>query len=143
VHRPLGQQFEDSGAYVTAPAATTGATAPAVLSPATAAAAWAERSRSETGAETESRAETETGVTTALFAHLTAGGAALFVQGAAIVWVAVEGLPRSAELRSGEGAARERATGWSEGEIHVCVLSFDRKPSGLRCVNDISRRIAM
>jgi len=133
VHGPFGQQFEDGGADVTAAASTTGATATVASSAASGTArsegSGAEAGSETTGTETKAGSETETGVATALFtqviAHFATCGATVFVHGPAIVGIAAEGHTWAAEtLRSGEGAARERAFGWGEGGVHVFRFSL-------------------
>jgi hypothetical protein len=91
VHRPVGEQLEDGGTHVTAPAASA-ATRPAA--PAAAGSTGAEASGAEaeattrTEAGTERRSEAEAGVSAAVFTYVvaedTTGLPALFVQRAAV-----------------------------------------------------------
>jgi hypothetical protein len=144
VHRPVGEQLEDRGTHVTAPAAsaTTGSAAAASARSARTEtrSTWAEAAGTEaeaaTGAEaawTECRPETEAaGVAAAVFADVVAevatGLSALFVQGAAVTGT-------EAESWTAHVGALELTLVGSFIEWGVHVLSFFRLETP-KCASD-------
>jgi hypothetical protein len=130
VHRSVGEQLEDRGSHVTAPAASA-ATRPSA--PATAGSTGSEAAGSEAEATTwaeagaaETRAEAEAGVFAAVFADVVAevatGLLALFVQHAAVTGAEPE-----------TWAARERAfvESFIEWGVHVCCPFRRETPNAL------------
>ncbi|BBZ57173.1 hypothetical protein MPHO_41650 [Mycolicibacterium phocaicum] len=93
MHGPFGEQLEDGGTDIAAPAATTAAAAAAMTPPAGTArseGAGAE-ARTEAGAEAESRSESETALAAViphmiaeLFAHLPTGCTAFVMSSAPV-----------------------------------------------------------
>jgi hypothetical protein len=134
VHRSVGEQLEDRGSHVTAPAASA-ATRPSA--PATAGSTGSEAAGAEAEATTwaeagteagaaETRAEAEAGVFAAVFADVVAevatGLLALFVQHAAVTGAEPE-----------TWAARERAfvESFIEWGVHVCCPFRRETPNAL------------
>jgi hypothetical protein len=156
VHRPVGEQLEDRGTHVTAPAASAATGSAAAASARSTGTAWAEAtgteaeaaSRAETaGTEaswTECRSETEAGVSAAavftdVVAEVATGLFALFVQGAAVTGT-------ESESWTAHEWALELTLGgpFVEWGAHVCVLlSTGNAEIRFRYIDDISETIAM
>jgi hypothetical protein len=135
VHRSVGEQLEDRGSHVTAPAASaaTRPSAPATAGSTGSEATGSEAAGSEAEATTwaeagaaETRAEAEAGVFAAVFADVVAevatGLLALFVQHAAVTGAEPE-----------TWAARERAfvESFIEWGVHVCCPFRRETPNAL------------
>jgi hypothetical protein len=156
VHRPVGEQLEDRGTHVTAPAASAATRSAAAASARSAGtetgAAWAEAAGTEaesaTGAEAawaEGRSEPEAaGVSAAavfpdVVAEVATGLFALFVLDAAVTGT-------ESEPWTAHEWALELTLGGSfiEWGAHVCVLlSTGNAEMRFRYVDDISETIAM
>ncbi|BBY94340.1 hypothetical protein MGALJ_40090 [Mycobacterium gallinarum] len=122
MHRAIGEQLQDCGAHVTAPAAaaTAGSAAPTAT---TGAEAGAE---AEAGTEAAGAEAAETGTESCVAAMFTdvlaepaTGLPTLFVQRTTVF--------RTDGGREAESAARERALRWCEWGVHVCVFSFGQE----------------
>jgi hypothetical protein len=132
VHRPVGEQLEDRGSHVTAPAASAATRSAAAASAGStgAEAAGAESTGVEaeatTGAEAGTESRAEAGVFAAVFAYVVAevatGLPALFVQDAAAAGAEAE-----------TGATRERAVSvfFIEWGVHVCCPLRRETPNAL------------
>jgi hypothetical protein len=151
VHRPVGEQLEDRGTHVTAPAAS------AAAGSATAASArstWAEATRTEAEAATRAEAtgteaswaecRSEAGVAAAavftdVVAEVATGLFALFVLDAAVSGT------ESESWAAHVGALELTLWGaFIEWGVHVCVLlSTGDAEMRFRYVDDISETIAM
>jgi len=138
VHGPIGEELEDRGTHVTAPAAPA-ATGSAAATATTG--AETEAGTEATGAETAEARAAETCVTAVVadvVTELATGLPTLFVQ-------------RTTVLRAEGGSKAEAETAALEGAfwrcewgVHSSCLSFDRKHAlRFRYVDDISETIAM
>jgi len=151
VHRPVGEQLEDRGTHVTAPAASAATGSATAASARSTGSTWAEATGTEAEATTraeaswaEGRSETEVGVAAAavftdVVAEVATGLSALFVLDAAV-----------SGTESESWTAHEWAlelTLWGsfiEWGAHVCVLlSTGNAEMRFRYVDDISETIAM
>jgi hypothetical protein len=149
VHRPVGEQLEDRGTHVTAPAASaaagsaTAASARSTWAEATRteaeAATWAETAGTECRSETEAAGVAASAVFTDVVAEVATGLFALFVLDAAVSGT------ESESWAAHVGALELTLWGaFIEWGVHVCVLlSTGDAEMRFRYVDDISETIAM
>jgi hypothetical protein len=151
VHRPVGEQLEDRGTHVTAPAASAATGSAAAASARSTGTAGTEATGTEAEAATraeaswaECRSETEAGVAAAavftdVVAEVATGLSALFVLDAAVSGT------ESESWAADVGALELTLWGsFIEWGVHVCVLlSTGNAEMRFRYVDDISETIAM